>query len=205
MSLQSQHTIRTGLAVGIVLMASAVRPATGTTAASAPIDSASTGKIHGRVIAPSGPVGFAIVVVLGTHRGASSDEHGAFTISLVPPGHWMLRVTQIGYQPTLTSVEVRAGSDTELVLTISERSEITRRRHPVPDCDSTAHLELAGDPVLRTRVVPDTVRCWTASGSIFDFSLPAEFRRKQVMGIDSEVGEWDAGSTRITYDLGDYT
>jgi len=197
MSYPSPHAARIGLALGLALLASAVRPATAAAPSRAPTDSAGTGTIHGLVVGSHGLEAFANVVVVGTRRRAASDEHGSFRITLVPTGTWQLMVQAIGYESATVNVAVRAGRDTEVILTVSERPEQKARRHPVPDCDSTWRA-----PVSPEVALPDTAGWWTASGSIFDFSLPTEFRRKQVIGIDSEFGEWVADSSRITYELG---
>jgi hypothetical protein len=168
--------------------------------ASGQAESPTTGSIHGRVLLDGRPAGFALVVVLGTRRGAQTDEAGNFRVTLVPPGRWQVKVIGLGTRPSTAAASVTAGGDTPLEISVGEEPQVRMRRHPLPDCDSTRDAH-----VSERAASPDTAGWWTASGSNFDFSLPTEFRKRHTQGIDSEVGEWDADSTQITYDMGMYT
>ncbi|MFQ5797841.1 MAG: carboxypeptidase-like regulatory domain-containing protein, partial [Bacteroidota bacterium] len=49
----------------------------------------------------------ANVMIVGTAKGASTLQDGAFEITNVPPGTYDIRVTYVGYQRTVQSVAVR--------------------------------------------------------------------------------------------------
>jgi hypothetical protein len=55
------------------------------------------------------PVAGATVVVLGTRRGAMSDEEGNFGITEVSPGTYTLRIVQVGFRPQSHEIVVTSG------------------------------------------------------------------------------------------------
>ncbi|HWL38873.1 MAG TPA: SusC/RagA family TonB-linked outer membrane protein [Gemmatimonadaceae bacterium] len=70
-----------------------------------------SGTISGRVIdqATQAPVQAAQVVIVGTQRGAMTDQDGRYTITGVPAGTHELRVRRVGYGSTTQSVTVSDG------------------------------------------------------------------------------------------------
>jgi outer membrane receptor for ferrienterochelin and colicin len=68
-----------------------------------------TGTISGQVVAGKEPAEFANVIVLGTRRGAMTDENGRFTITQVPIGSHTIKVQAPGYDPKQQVVVVNAG------------------------------------------------------------------------------------------------
>jgi TonB-dependent starch-binding outer membrane protein SusC len=55
------------------------------------------------------PVAGAQVVVMGTQRGAMTDQQGRFSIPGVPAGSYEIRARRLGYAPTALRVTVAAG------------------------------------------------------------------------------------------------
>ncbi len=67
----------------------------------------------------------ATVGILGTTRGAVSDENGAFTLVGVPEGKYVLKITYVGYSESrLVDVAVQAGSETVLAINLEESGEL---------------------------------------------------------------------------------
>jgi hypothetical protein len=76
-----------------------------------------TQTLRGQVIdqASNAPVADATVVVLGTNPmlGTSTDSTGYFKITGVPVGRYDVKISYLGYEPTITSeVEVRSAKET---------------------------------------------------------------------------------------------
>ena len=69
------------------------------------------GTITGVVIdqATQRPVQEAQVVVVGTQRGAMTDQQGRFSIPGVPPGTYEIRARRVGYAPIVQRVTVSSG------------------------------------------------------------------------------------------------
>lgn len=89
------------LAAGVILLA-----ITGAANAQA------TGNIAGRVTDASSnqPVASAQIQVVGTTRGAVTNETGAYRIASIPAGTYTLRVLRIGFQSTTQTVTVSDGA-----------------------------------------------------------------------------------------------
>jgi TonB-linked SusC/RagA family outer membrane protein len=79
------------------------------------------GTITGRVTdqATGQPVAGAAVAVAGTNLGSISGDTGAYLIRGVPVGTHQIRVSRIGYGPTVRAVTVTAGGSATLDLVIS--------------------------------------------------------------------------------------
>jgi len=77
---------------------------------------AQTGNVKGRVVdLQSGePLPFANVVVVGTARGAVTDEKGNYFVSGVPPGNYTIRVSLLGYQ----TIEVKKSIEAQETLVL---------------------------------------------------------------------------------------
>ena len=75
-----------------------------------------TGTIRGTVVDSSTQRGVpsAQVIVVGTRRGAVTNDAGAFTLSGVPAGAVTVRVSRIGYEPSSRAVSV---SENDVVTT----------------------------------------------------------------------------------------
>ena len=75
-----------------------------------------TGTVVGRVTdqATRAPIADAQVVVVGTQRGARTNESGQYRLAGVGPGLVRLRVLRLGYEARLDSVNVAAGQEATL-------------------------------------------------------------------------------------------
>ncbi|MCA0389650.1 MAG: TonB-dependent receptor [Bacteroidetes bacterium] len=83
------------------------------------------GMIKGKVIniATKQPVPFATVVVLGTQKGATSNEDGTFSIDGLTPNVYQVRVSAIGYATiTVADVVVNNTKPTEIQIELQETS-----------------------------------------------------------------------------------
>lgn len=69
-----------------------------------------TGTVQGVVVSEGTPVGFANVVIRGTRYGAKTDVHGAFTISHVPYGHYVITTSFVGYESVENEVIVESST-----------------------------------------------------------------------------------------------
>src|SRR4051812_7556054 len=71
----------------------------------------STGNIAGRVLeaGTNAPIASAQVQVVGTTRGAVTNETGAYRIASIPAGQYTLRVMRIGFQSITQTVTVGSG------------------------------------------------------------------------------------------------
>lgn len=113
------------------------------------------------------PVVGASVGIVGATFGSSTDTLGQFSIKNIPPGSYEIRVSSVGYQPTvLRDVPVREGqaSVVEILLTeqLIEMSEVTTvggRLFSIPELNVSTrffdyreiqHTAGAFDDVLRT-------------------------------------------------------
>lgn len=68
------------------------------------------GTITGQVVDSAGraPLASATVLIEGTRRGTLTRDDGSFTLSAIPAGAHVLRVTRVGYTPVTQSVTVPA-------------------------------------------------------------------------------------------------
>jgi TonB-linked SusC/RagA family outer membrane protein len=66
------------------------------------------------------PLGGAQVTVLETTLRATADENGRFQIQNVPVGAQTLRVTRLGYRPTMLGIQVTAGVTTANIAMASD-------------------------------------------------------------------------------------
>jgi TonB-linked SusC/RagA family outer membrane protein len=80
-----------------------------------------TGSISGRVIdqASQLPVLGAQVVVVGSQRGAQTDQEGRYTITGVPAGSHQVRARRVGYGSTVQAVTVTDGGTATAEFTLA--------------------------------------------------------------------------------------
>ena len=108
----------------------------------------SSGAVTGMVVDAEAqePLPGVNVVLVGTERGAATDQDGRFRIASVPTGAYTLEARFLGYRPVRRSVEVTAGQTTRIRLALQPRSveldgiEVTALR---PDLQPTSELEEA--------------------------------------------------------------
>ena len=109
------------LVASLSLLATAVPAFTQTRpAAPAPLP-ANTGRISGRALEKGkDPVSFADVRVLGLKAGTMTDETGAFILSGIPVGTYQIKLSAIGYDPIIQTVQVNAGQTAVLNFTLGQ-------------------------------------------------------------------------------------
>lgn len=85
-----------------------------------PIDN---GSVRGTVLAKdtNEPLFGANVLVSGTRVGAATDRLGTFTITNLPPGNYVLRVSMLGYAEATVAVSVRSGETFSVAIALSPR------------------------------------------------------------------------------------
>jgi len=71
-----------------------------------------TSRLSGKVLSTSGEALPGITVLLrGTSRGAATDLKGYFEIASVPPGHYSLHISGIGYDTLNKEIKLMAGEE----------------------------------------------------------------------------------------------
>lgn len=102
----------------------------------------------------------AAVALVGTYKGAYTDENGHFTIPDVVPGTYTLRVSYVGYNELqLTGISVKAGQQLELKLSLSptgttlQTVEIVGDRPTVNLESGKSDLKVSGDEISQTTAV----------------------------------------------------
>lgn len=102
----------------------------------------------------------ASVALVGTYKGAYTDENGRFTITDVVPGTYTLRVSYVGYNELqMTGVTVKAEQSLQLSLALTptgttlQTVEIVGER-PVVNLESgKSDLKVTGDEIAQTTAV----------------------------------------------------
>jgi hypothetical protein len=105
---------------------------------------AGVGALEGRVVIGSArvPAAFATVMVLGTRRGAQTDEGGHFGIANVPAGPQTVRVHLVGHESLTIPVEVSAGKIVEgLEFVLSAPAGVPARPAVSPRGDALGTIE----------------------------------------------------------------
>ena len=81
----------------------------------------SAGKVAGTMVTKEGnALAFATVQLEGTSLGAITNSSGIFTITNVPPGHYQLIGSMVGYETITQKLTVDPGLTTEVKLNMSE-------------------------------------------------------------------------------------
>jgi iron complex outermembrane receptor protein len=100
----------------------------------------SLGTFEGIVVEPDGkPVLAANVSLLGSRRGALSDDEGRFRVPGVPPGRWIVRYQVIGSLAVQDTIDFMAGR------TVQRRRVLTPNRPPLKE------VCLCNPPVYKPR------------------------------------------------------
>ena len=95
-----------------------------------PLSTADQGRVRGTVTDSSNgqPIPYANVVLKGTSLGSSTNSAGFYHILSVPPGTYVLVVSQVGYHTKELTVAVRENqitqTDIQLSLAVIEKGEI---------------------------------------------------------------------------------
>lgn len=106
---------------------------------------AQTGSVSGIVRSDSKSVEFANLIIEGTRLGASTDLDGRFRIENVPTGTHKLKISGIGYQNQVVTINVKQGlvnsieidlkediSQLEAVVVTGTMKEVTKMDSPIP-------------------------------------------------------------------------
>lgn len=106
---------------------------------------AQTGSVSGIVRSDSKAVEFVNLSIEGTRLGASTDLDGKFRIENVPTGTHKLKISGIGYQSQLVTINVKQGlvnsieidlkediSQLEAVVVTGTMKEVTKMNSPIP-------------------------------------------------------------------------
>lgn len=103
-----------------------------------------TGKIAGRVTDAAGsPLPGVNVIVVGTQRGAATDNDGHYTILSLPPGSYSVAASMIGFKKlTKESVVVSADRTTHLAFKLEEsviegEEVVVKAERPLVEKDRT--------------------------------------------------------------------
>jgi hypothetical protein len=90
-------------------------------ALASPIVASAQGTIAGRVTDRStgAPIPDAQVIVIGTQRGARTDVEGQYRLTNVPEGSARVRALRLGYEASVTSVQVTSGGTATADFTLS--------------------------------------------------------------------------------------
>ncbi len=80
---------------------------------------AQTGSISGKVTAGTETVSYATVMLKDTPWGTPTNEQGRYKLDKIPAGRYELLVSAIGFKQVLRTVQVTAGTDTNLDISIS--------------------------------------------------------------------------------------
>ncbi len=82
------------------------------------------GTVRGNVFdkATGEPIIFGTVFLEGTPYGTNTDEQGFFSMGNVPPGHYRLVATYVGYDSVAVDIDVRAGWIVQQSLYMQESS-----------------------------------------------------------------------------------
>lgn len=82
---------------------------------------ADTGTIRGNVTdEKNNPISYAVLVIQGTHMGASSDVNGKYVILNLPAKTYTLRASAVGYRAKTSSVSVTEGQTATQDFTLTE-------------------------------------------------------------------------------------
>lgn len=106
---------------------------------------AQTGSVSGYIISGSEPVMFASVYLEKTQLGTSTNENGYFTISDIPLGDYVLKVSSLGYSDYKQKVQVTGSGEIKLEIKIEAAAdklnevvisgtmkEVSKTESPVP-------------------------------------------------------------------------
>ncbi|HVB29918.1 MAG TPA: SusC/RagA family TonB-linked outer membrane protein [Gemmatimonadaceae bacterium] len=71
------------------------------------------GAVHGRVTdkGSGAPIANAVITIVGTHRGARTDDNGEYQVTGVAAGARMVRVNRLGYSASTQQATVPAGGE----------------------------------------------------------------------------------------------
>ncbi|HWZ58078.1 MAG TPA: carboxypeptidase-like regulatory domain-containing protein [Gemmatimonadaceae bacterium] len=143
----------------------------------------STGSLVGHVLFQGRGVGvpFASVTLTPTGGSRFADSTGAFAFGRLPPGTYHARARQIGFNPADTTVQVRAGTQTSITLSLRRLvrlRQVTVRAKGPKECLSPGIPDSLVDPELYQLF--SQVKENVARLRILMNSYPFRYRREDV-------------------------
>lgn len=131
----------------------------------------------------------ANVVLVGTTRGAATDNQGYYLISNVPPGDYEIAVNYIGYADVSSNVQVEAGQTVTLDFvmrsTVIELSELVVTAERLAQSQTTAINAQFNAPNIKSVVASDLM------GSFPDHQAVEAMARIPGVSLTRDQGEGD--------------
>jgi TonB-linked SusC/RagA family outer membrane protein len=147
---------------------------------------AAAGTITGTVTeqGTSTPLAAVQVNVVGTTRGAITNEAGVYRILGVTPGTVQVRVRRLGYEPATQSVAVGAGQTATANFTIARAAATTLEQVVVTATGEQQRAREQGNAIARVELTPDRVPALPA----FSQALSAQAAGVQVLQSSGTAG-----------------
>jgi outer membrane receptor protein involved in Fe transport len=124
-----------------------------------------TGKITGRILDKSTgePLVGANIVIVGTSFGAATKGDGGYLIMNIPPDAYNLRITLVGYGPTLVR-DVRVVADQTTIIdaklelsAVGMAEVVVQAERPMVQRDATATISVVSSEQIKMMPVKDFV------------------------------------------------
>ena len=147
---------------------------------------ASTGTITGTVTeqGSSAPLAAVQVQVVGTTRGAITNDAGVYRILGVTPGAVQVRVRRLGYEAVTQAVTVAAGQSATANFAIARASATTLEQVVVTATGEGQRVREQGNAIARVELTPDRVPALPA----FSQALSAQAAGVQVLQSSGTAG-----------------
>ncbi|MDF1504175.1 SusC/RagA family TonB-linked outer membrane protein [Roseisolibacter sp. H3M3-2] len=147
---------------------------------------AATGTITGTVTeqGSNAPLAAVQVQVVGTTRGAITNDAGVYRILGVAPGAVQVRVRRLGYEPATQGVTVAAGATATANFAIGRAAATTLEQVVVTATGEGQRVREQGNAVARVELTPDRVPALPA----FSQALSAQAAGVQVLQSSGTAG-----------------
>lgn len=126
---------------------------------------ARSARITGRVLdqANSKPLSFANVTLIGTSLGANSADDGSFVIDPVPPGHYVVQASFLGYEVSRQEVDVASGAEATLEFRLrttvvkQEKEIVVSAERPLVEVEKASTIRSFTDQELKSLTIQPTL------------------------------------------------
>jgi TonB-linked SusC/RagA family outer membrane protein len=147
---------------------------------------AATGTITGRVLetGSNAPLAAAQVFVVGTTRGAVTNEAGVYRILGVAPGTVQVRVRRLGYESVVLPATVAAGASATLDFTIGRAAAATLEQVVVTATGEGQRVREQGNAVARVELTEERVPALPS----FSAALSGQAAGVQVLASSGTAG-----------------